>query len=192
METNVMVQDKKNNIAYFSVIQNRIYEIRGQSVMLDFDLAERYEVETAQLKRQVRRNIERFEGEDCMFQLTKKEFEILRCQIGTSSWGGTRYYPFAFTELGVAMLSSVLNSEKAIKVNKDIMRVFVFIRRYGLNFAELKHELDDFMRETKTRLEKNDMKFEAIFNLFDKFMKQKQEQEKPRTPIGFKQNNEDK
>lgn len=87
------------------LIHNKIYEIRGQRVMLDYDLAEMYGVDTAQLKRAVRRNIERFEGEDFMFELTKEEH--LRCQFGISSHGGIRYMPFAFTELGVAMLSSV-------------------------------------------------------------------------------------
>ena len=91
--------------------------------MLDFDLATAYGVETAQLKRQVRRNIDRFEGEDFMFEVSHDE--LLRCQIGTSSWGGSRYGAFAFTVLGVAMLSSVLRSETAIKVNRDIMRTFV-------------------------------------------------------------------
>ena len=107
-------------------IKQKIYEIRGQRVMFDFDLASAYGVETSQLKRQVRRNIERFEGEDFMFEVTPDE--IMRCQIGTSSWGGRRYNAFAFTELGVAMLSSVLRSPAAIKVNRDIMRAFVSMR----------------------------------------------------------------
>ena len=107
-------------------IKQKIYEIRGQRVMFDFDLASAYGVETSQLKRQVRRNIERFEGEDFMFEVTTDE--IMRCQIGNSSWGGRRYNAFAFTELGVAMLSSVLRSPAAIKVNRDIMRAFVSMR----------------------------------------------------------------
>ena len=110
-------------------IENLIYEIRGQKVMLDFDLATTYGVETAQLKRAVRRNIERFEGEDFMFELTKKEWESLRCQFGISNRGGIRYMPFAFTELGVAMLSSVLNSDTAIQANRKIMRAFVVVRQ---------------------------------------------------------------
>ena len=175
----------------FSLIRSKIYEIRGKKVILDFDLAERYEVETAQLKRQVRRNIERFEGEDCMFQLTNQEFNNLRCQIGISNIakgrGGIRYLPFAFTELGVAMLSSVLNSEKAIKVNKEIMRTFVLIRQYALNYAELKQELDDFMRETNLRFDENDVKTNEIFALLKELLEQKKELEKPRTQIGFKQ-----
>ncbi|MEO6733312.1 MAG: ORF6N domain-containing protein [Ferruginibacter sp.] len=102
---------------------NKIYLIRENKVMLDFDLAELYVVETKQLKRQVKRNQERF-PKDFMFELTKKEFENLRSQSGTSSWGGTRYMPMAFTEQGVAMLSSVLNSPTAIEVNIQIIRVF--------------------------------------------------------------------
>ncbi len=103
-------------------IRNKIYEIRGQRVMLDFDLANAYGVETSQLKRQVRRNIERFEGDDFMFEVTRDE--LSRCQIGTldiKRGQNIKYLPFAFTELGVAMLSSVLKSKVAIKVNRDIM-----------------------------------------------------------------------
>ena len=100
-------------------ISSLIYEIRGQKVMLDFDLARMYGVETKQLKRSVRRNIKRFEGDDFMFELTHDEF--LRCNFGTSSWGGSRYMPFAFTEMGVAMLSSVLKSETALDI-EDILK----------------------------------------------------------------------
>ena len=96
-------------------IQNKIYVIRGQRVMLDRDLASLYGVETSQLKRAVKRNFKRFEGEDFMMEVSQEE--ILRCQIGTSSWGGNRYNVYAFTELGVAMLSSVLHSEIAIEIN---------------------------------------------------------------------------
>ena len=109
-----------------TVIQQKIHEIRGQRVMLDFDLAELYGVETKQLKRQVRRNIERFEGDDFMFEVINDE--ILKCQIGTSSWGGNRQGAFAFTEQGVAMLSSVLRSQQAIQINRGIIRAFVAMR----------------------------------------------------------------
>ena len=111
------------------IIENKIREIRGQQVMLDFELAEVYEIETKRLKEAVRRNIERF-PEDFMFELTKEEWVILRSQIATSSWGGSRYQPFAFTEQGAAMLSSVLNSKKAIDTSIKIMRAFVAVRRY--------------------------------------------------------------
>ena len=115
------------------IIQNKIYEIRGQKVMLDFDLAALYGVETGQLKRSVRRNIERFEGEDFMFEVTREE--LSRCQIGILNegrGGNIKYLPFAFTELGVAMLSSVLHSTTAIDINRNIMRAFVSIRQYVL------------------------------------------------------------
>ena len=145
-----------------AIIQSKIYEIRGYRVMLDFDLAPMYGIETGQLKRAVRRNIERFEGGDFMFELTKKEWESLRCQIGISNKnkvlefevqnlhlkqrGGIRYLPFAFTELGVAMLSGVINSEIAIETNRKIMRAFVAVRHLLLNspineVKELQNEL---------------------------------------------------
>jgi len=193
MDANIIIQDNTKDIAGFSVIQSKIYEIRGQKVMLDFDLAERYGIETKRLKEAVRRNITRFSGDDFMFQLSKNEvIECSRSQFATlnkSRGSNIKYPPFAFTELGVAMLSSVLNSEKAIEVNKEIMRTFVFIRKYALSYAELKQELDNFMRETNTRLDKIDTKFEAIFKLFDEFIEHKKELEKPRNQIGFKQNN---
>ncbi|MBQ9498572.1 MAG: ORF6N domain-containing protein [Bacteroidaceae bacterium] len=109
------------------LIQNKIYEIRGQRVMLDFDLAKAYGVETSQLKRQVKRNIERFEGDDFMFEVTFDE--LSRCQIGTlntSRGHNIKYRPFAFTELGVAMLSSVLKSSTAIKMNHHSSLIFMF------------------------------------------------------------------
>jgi len=118
------------------IIQRKIYEIRGQRVMLDFDLAELYGTETKFLKRAVKRNIDRFPA-DFMFELAKDELENLRYQIGTSSWGGSRYPPFAFTEHGVAMLSSVLSSPKAIETNIAIIRAFIALRRYALTFDEI-------------------------------------------------------
>lgn len=118
-------------------IETRIHEVRGQKVMLDFDLAELYEIETKNLNLSVKRNIKRF-PKDFMFQLTKEEWESLRLQIETSkSRGGTRYLPYVFTEQGLAMLSGVLNSDKAILVNIAIMRAFVFIRQYALSHKDL-------------------------------------------------------
>jgi hypothetical protein len=96
--------------------------------MLDFDLTGQYGIETKVLKQSVKRNLKRFGGDDFMFELTRQEWNILRSQIVTSSWGGSRYQPFAFTELGVAMLSSVLNSDVAIEKNRNIMRAFVAVR----------------------------------------------------------------
>ena len=131
-------------------IQNLIYIIRGRRVMLDYDLAGIYQVETAQLKRQVRRNMERFEGEDYMFELSHEE--LLRCQIGTSSWGGGRYGAFAFTEIGVAMLSSVLRSEVAIKANRQIMKAFVNYRHLAemplaATYIELRQQIEDIRKD---------------------------------------------
>ena len=145
--------------------------------MLDFDLAKIYRVETKNLKRAVKRNIERF-PEDFMFELTQNEVQALRCQIGTSSWGGTRYQSFAFTEQGVAQLSSVLNSPFAIEMNICIIRAFVALRKYALGYAELKRELEDFMTETNSQ-------FHTIYQLLDEFTEQKKEFEKPPNRIGF-------
>lgn len=111
-----------------NIIQNKIYEIRGLRIMLDLDLAELYQVETRVLNQAVKRNIKRFPA-DFMFQLTPEEFSNLKSQFVTSSWGGTRKMPFAFTEQGLAMLSGLLNSDVAIKVNIAIMRTFVVLRK---------------------------------------------------------------
>ena len=130
-------------------IQRKIYEIRGQRVMLDFDLAAAYGVETAHLKRQVRRNIERFEGEDFMFVVTREE--LSRCQIGTLNvkrGQNIKYLPFAFTELGVAMLSSVLTSPVAIDINRRIMRAFVSVRQ-ALPLINSQKALEDLQQRVK-------------------------------------------
>ncbi|MFZ1677380.1 MAG: ORF6N domain-containing protein [Saprospiraceae bacterium] len=127
-------------------IQSRIYEIRGQRVMIDFDLAELYETETKRLKEAVRRNMDRFPP-DFMFELTQDEFECLRTQIASSNRGGIRYTPFAFTEQGVAMLSSVLKSKKAAQVNIAIMRAFVFLRQHLANYQDLKKSIELLEKE---------------------------------------------
>ena len=127
-------------------IRSRIHEIRGARVMLDFDLAKMYGVETSQLKRQVRRNIGRFEGDDFMFQVTWDE--LSRCQIGTMNikqGQNIKYLPFAFTEMGVAMLSSVLRSETAINVNRGIMRAFVTMR-HALTAVALPTKVEELER----------------------------------------------
>ena len=159
------------------IIQSKIYEIRGIRVLLDFDLAEMYQVETKNLKRAVRRNIERF-PEDFMFELTESENEDLRCNFGTSSWGGSRYPPFAFTEQGVAQLSSVLNSPLAIQVNISIIRAFVALRQYALGYAELNRKLEDFMIETN-------MQFSDIYQALTELASQREQENKPRKRIGF-------
>jgi hypothetical protein len=133
------------------IIQNKIYEIRGQRVMLDFDLAMLYETETKRLKEAVRRNIARFPS-DFMFELTSDEYYSLRTQFATLKNSGrgehSKYLPFAFTEQGVAMLASVLKSERAIQVNIQIVRAFIALRQYALGYAELKQKLEEFMIET--------------------------------------------
>ena len=136
-------------MANLQIIQSKIYEVRGQKVMLDFDLAELYGIETRVLKQAVRRNSARFEGEDFMFELTKEE--ISRSQIVILNKGrgsNIKYAPFAFTELGVAMLSSVLSSPTAIEINRGIMRAFVAMRQLIHispvdNIGELKNELKE-------------------------------------------------
>ena len=176
------------------LIHNKIYEIRGQRVMLDYDLAEMYGVDTAQLKRAVRRNIERFEGEDFMFELTKEEH--LRCQFGISSHGGIRYMPFVFTELGVAMLSSVLRSATAIEINRGIMRAFVAVRQMiaensplnrlsvlERNFAELKQDLEEIFADYNDINEDTRAQIEAINTSLAEL--QSNPKEKPRRPVGF-------
>jgi hypothetical protein len=162
------------------VITSKIYYIRNQKVMLDSDLAELYQVETKQLKRQVRRNIERF-PDDFMFELNQQEFENLRSQFGTSNWGGTRYLPMAFTEQGVAMLSSILNSPTAIKVNIQIIRVFTKMREIFTDTLSLKLEIEDI----KKKLTNHSKNIELVFNYLDELIEKK---EKPvsRQKIGYK------
>ncbi len=147
-------------------INSKIFEIRGQKVMLDRDLADIYQVETKYLKRQVNRNIERFDEEDFMFQLTKEEFENLRCQIGTSSWGGHRYMPFVFTEQGVYMLATVINSDIAVQVTKQIMRTFTALRRYALTYEELAKKID----EIESRVEDGERKDSQIIEILNHLM----------------------
>lgn len=156
-------------------IERRILLIRKQKVMLDADLAELYEVETKALNRAVRRNDSRF-PQDFMFQLTEQEFEELRSQFGTSSeWGGRRYLPLVFTEQGVAMLSSVLRSPRAVQVNIAIMRAFVKLREILASHEELARRLE----EMESRY---DTQFRAVFEAISELMAPTEE---PRRSIGF-------
>ncbi len=166
-----------------SVIQNKIYEIRGNKVMLDFDLAELYEVQTRVLKQAVRRNIDRFPP-DFLFELTTKEYNALRSQSVTLEKGRgkySKYLPFAFTEQGVAMLSSVLNSEKAIQVNIIIIRTFVLIRQFALNYKELHEKI----MQLEKKYNKN---FKQVFAALELLFQQKQQREdlENRRRIGYK------
>ena len=156
--------------------ESLIYEFRGYKVMLDYDLAALYGVETKRLKQQVRRNMDRFPI-DFMFELNNDEFEFLRSQIVSSKRGGARYAPMVFTEHGVSMLSSIINSEKAIKINIEIMRAF---SRYRALLSESK--------ELKSEIHALDKKINKLFKfLLDKIdaLHQK-ELEKPRKKIGYK------
>ena len=159
------------------IIQRKIFEIRGFKVMLDRDLAELYEVTTSNLNKAVKRNINRF-PDDFMFQLNNEEFNLI-FQNGTSSWGGTRKLPYAFTEHGVAMLSSVLNNSKAIDINLQIIRAFIVLRQYALGYAELSRKLEDFMLDTN-------MQFNDIYQVLTELASQKELDEKPRNPIGYR------
>ena len=161
-------------------IQSKIYEIRNQKVMIDFDLAAMYEIETKVLNQAVKRNLDRF-PDDFMFQITEEEFNNLRSQFVTSSWGGKRYLPYAFTEQGVAMLSSVLKSKKAVQVNISIMRVFVAVKQMILGNTELSQKLSAL--EAKYNKQFKDV-YEAINYLMEN--KQQEEKQKTRTKIGYK------
>jgi phage regulator Rha-like protein len=165
------------------VVMNKIYLIRKQKVMLDVDLAELYGVETKQLKRAVRRNRVRF-PEDFMFGLNKKELDNLRSQIGTSSWGGVRYAPMAFTEQGVAMLSSILNSKRAVMVNIHIIRVFTRMREMLLTHKDVLLKLE----QLEKKMGQHDDDIKLIFNYLKELLNQKTE---PMRKIGFKHKYED-
>lgn len=186
------------------LIQSKIYEIRGQRVMLDFDLAQMYGTETAQLKRTVRRNKKRFDGEDFMFEVTRDE--LSKCQIGTLNKGrgsNIKYLPFAFTELGVAILSSVLNSETAIEINKGIMRAFVAIRQLIANPPSCRNEeLQQEMKKLRNYMEEifanqNDInedtriQLELINQTLAELQVHQKLSDKPRRPIGFIRQEED-
>ena len=165
-----------SNIVSMETIVSKIYMIRGLKVMLDRDIAELYGVETKQLKRAVRRNIDRFPS-DFMFELTKKELEYWRCQIGTSNSDkmGLRYKPMAFTEQGVAMLSSVLNSKRAIQVNIQIIRTFTKLRHALLDNENLQKELEELKQIT-------DERFQIVFETLDQLINIENE---PKKKIGF-------
>jgi hypothetical protein len=169
-------------------IQSRILVLRGKRVMLDRDLAMLYGVETRVLNQAVRRNITRFPG-DFMFQLTKEEMENWRSQIviSNSDKMGLRHKPFAFTELGVAMLSSVLNSEKAIQVNIQIMRAFTKMREMFVNYQEIKQKIEDMERKYDHQFKINSYLFEEIFEeikAINKLLEPPLE-DKPKGKIGF-------
>ena len=163
-----------------TTIKNSIHEIRGKKVILDFELAKMYQVETKYLKRTVRNHLKRFPS-DFMFELSNDEWNDLRCKNSTTSWGGQRYLPFAFTEQGVAMLSGLLNSDLAIEMNRAIMRAFVMIRQWAFTHQELSEKL--------TALEKqHQQKFKDIDQVLTYLLQKDQTKIKPapREKVGYK------
>lgn len=175
-ELQVLVAEQK--------ILNKIYFVRGEKVMLDRDLATMYGVETKVFNQSVKRNIERF-PKDFMFTLSEKEWENLKSQIVTSSWGGVRYRPNVFTEQGVAMLSSILNSKTAIEVNIRIIRVFTRLREYALTHKEILAQLAKLEKEVKG----NSKDIENIFMVLKELIA-KQSSPSPRERIGFRRSDE--
>ena len=178
------------------IIQSKIYEIRGQKVMLDRDLAELYQVETRVLNQAVKRNIKRFPS-DFMFQVTEDEFESWKSQFVISSWGGVRKLPFAFTEQGLAMLSGILNSDVAIEVNISIMRAFVAVRRLMANppvndlaklqleIQELKAYIEEVFADYNDINDDTRMQIELINQTIAELQAKDKDETKHRNPIGF-------
>lgn len=164
-------------VVFKKTIEKKIMVIRGHNVMLDKDLALLYGVDTKVLIQAVKRNVYRF-PEDFMFQLSKEEFDTLRSQIVTSNWGGRRYLPYVFTEQGVAMLSSVLHSRKAIEANIAIMRAFVKTRQ----IVSLNKDLSYKVTQLELKLEKHDEAIHAIFEAIRQLMVLP---DRPKRRIGF-------
>ncbi len=161
-----------------TVVINKIHFIRGNKVMLDSDLADLYGEETRRLNEQIKRNIERFPS-DFMFQLTENEFENLKSQFATSSWGGRRKLPYVFTEYGVLMLSSVLNSKKAISINIQIVRIFTQMREMLLANKDILLQLE----KKNQKVIGQDDRIDMIYDYLKEFIESKK---KPRVAIGFK------
>jgi ORF6N domain len=176
------------------VIHSKIFEIRGQKVMLDFDLAILYEVETKVLNQSVKRNTDKF-PEDFMFRLTKNEWDSLRSQIVTLEEGKgkyPKYLPYAFTEHGVTMLASVLKSKKAIDMNIAIVRAFTAMRHFANSHKDLFEQISDLRKEIETRLGEHDTQLAAIYDALENMLDKKEEEKeikqkwKERERIGFK------
>jgi hypothetical protein len=178
-----MAKANKSMMVADEMIVTKIYLLRGQKVMLDEDLAELYQVPTGRLNEQVKRNIARFPA-DFMFQLTKEEFENLKSQNATSSWGGRRKLPSAFTEHGVLMLSSVLNSERAVGVNIQIMRIYTKMREMLMTNQEILLKLEQLERQTFQHSDDIQMIFTALKELLNP-------PQEPRPRIGFRRPGEE-
>ncbi|WP_353079872.1 ORF6N domain-containing protein [Flavobacterium sp.] len=170
----------ENSIIPNEVISDKIYFIRNQKVMLDKDLAGLFDVETKRINEQVRRNSLKF-PEHFMFQLNENEYEILKSQFATSSWGGTRKLPYVFTEHGILQLSNVLKSERATQMSIKIIEVFIEMREYLIQNLSLRNEIE----EIRKKLNNHDKNIELVFNYLDELM-EKQENTEPRKKIGYK------
>ena len=174
-------KDIKKSVVPVEIIQSKIYLVRGHKVMFDKDLAEMYGVPTKSLNLAVKRNLTRF-PKDFMFRITVNEAANLRFQIETSSWGGRRYVPYVFTQEGVAMLSGVLNSERAVQVNVQIMRVFVKLRELILSHKDLARKIEDLER----KFGDHDAKIIRLFNEIRRLMAMPEPLDNyKRTKIGF-------
>ena len=180
------VAKKSENFLPVEIIQNKIYLIRGHKVMLDRDLAELYCVETRRLNEQVKRNIKRFPS-DFMFQMTREEVKNWMSQIAISKKEkmGIRRMPYVFTEQGVAMLSSVLNSDRAIQVNIEIMRVFVRLKELMMSHKDLARKIEDMERKFQEKFKEQDQKIVVVFNAIRDLLADKEEAAKKRGPMGF-------
>ncbi|SMD02042.1 ORF6N domain-containing protein [Pedobacter nyackensis] len=179
-----MTENKDIMLIPDEVIMNQIYYIRGYKVMLDEDLAELYQVTTGNLNKAVTRNIKRF-PDDFMFRLTDDEFKILLFQNGIARWGGRRQAPNAFTEQGMAMLSGVLSSDRAIAVNIQIMRIFTRMRQMLADNTDLRLEVE----KIKTKLDNQDKNMEIVFRYLDELLEKQEQPNPPRKGIGFKPDN---
>jgi phage regulator Rha-like protein len=170
-----------------TIIRQKIFDIRGQQVMLDFDLAALYGVETKVLNQAVKRNADRF-PKDFMFQLSKKEFENLKSQIVTSSWGGSRKLPHAFTEHGVTMAANLLKSSKAIKMSIAVVRAFISLKQLALQHKDFATQLEELRKELHERIGEHDTQlagiYDAIENLLDDKIEKKNWEQRER--IGYK------
>jgi len=185
MQKKKLVIKKSEGLVPVEIIQNKIYLIRGHKVMLDRDLAELYEVMTKNLNKAVRRNLERF-PDDFMFQLTKQEADSSRFQIGTLKRGqNIKYLPYVFTEQGVAMLSSVLQSKRSIQVNIQIMRVFVKLKEMMISHKDLARKIEDLERKFQDKFKEHDQKFILVFNAIKDLLSDKEGKSKKRGPMGF-------
>lgn len=179
-----MSEEIKPLIVPDEIIMNQIYYIREHKVMLDEDLAELYQVTTGNLNKAVTRNIKRF-PDDFMFRLTEEEFKILLFQNGRARWGGRRQAPNVFTEQGMAMLSGILSSDRAIAVNIQIMRIFTRMRQMLADNTGLRLEVE----KIKTKLNNHDKNMEIVFRYLDELLEKQEQPNPPRKRIGFKPDN---